>query len=373
MHFLQLILAVFISAIVFPSKAFSGTVRGIISSKSQIAINPDGETYSKGDKLCIFTAKNKKIECGKVVSIKTKYVVIKLPSKKNIKKIKKGMLVTPEAATDEQQDATTAEEQGVTTDEQPVATKRSPSPKLATPAPNNDKFSLWMGWSPAIISPSKFNSVGYYATPSETPVTKLWELDEPIAKTIAGAAIQAAFPVGGIAVVPGLRYRIFTPNRVDTDYTPNVLNPYVSSLTTATAMGFFTDIRYLNVPMGSMFGFFGTGGLDVEMSSLKFKATKKDDTGATPETTLASADSSITVLSLRTGAGLNFIPFKPFGASLGLNVIFPVAEFGKKFSGKVEATETKGLQEPGDNLKAAIAHQKNKFGLDAQLSVLLAF
>ena len=229
-----------------------------------------------------------------------------------------------------------------------------------------------MGWSPAVASPTTFNSVGYLASESETPTT-LWESDAPVAATMIGAALQVGFPVGSMAILPGFRYRMFVPNRVDTDYFPKRLNPYISSLTTATAIGLYTDLRYANVQMGPTFGFFGTGGLDIEMSSLSFKSTKKDDTGAAPETPMASAESSVTVVSLRAGGGFNLIPFKPFGASLGLNLILPVAEFGKKFSGTIEQTETKGLADPGDDLKAAIGHKKNKFGLDAQLSILLAF
>ncbi len=317
------------------------------SSKSQVTVDPEDETYKKGDELCIFTSKNRKIDCGTVTSVKNSSVIIKLTSKKNFKKIKKGMIVNPGAAAEAS--AETA------------------------PVTKKERISLWMGWSPVLSSPSTFNSVGYYATPSGLPITTLWEADEPVKTTLLGATIQAGFPIGSMALIPGFRYRMFVPSRVDSDYSFKVLNPYVSSLTTATAIALYTDLRYVNIAMGSMFSFFGTGGLDIEMSSLSFKSKKKDDTGATQETPIASAKSSVTVVSLRTGAGFNFLPFKPFGASLGFNLILPVAEFGKKFSGNIEQNETQGMQDPGGNLKAAIGHQKNKFGLDAQLSILLAF
>ncbi len=333
-------------------------MKEVTSNKSQVTIDPGDETYKKGDELCIFTSKNKKVDCGTVTTVKSSSVVIKLPSKKNIKKIKKGMIVNPGTETEDATETTTG----------------ANSSKIATtPVTRKERFSLWMGWSPVLSSPSTFNSVGYYATPSGSPITKLWEADEPVNTTLIGATLQAGFPFGSMAVIPGFRYRMFIPSRVDTDYTFKVLNPYVSSLTTANAIGLFTDLRYVNIPMGSMFGFFGTGGLDIEMSSLSFKSKKKDDTGATQETPIASAKSSVTVVSLRTGGGFNLVPFKPFGASLGINLILPVAEFGKKFSGNIEQNETQGLQDPGGNLKAAIGHQKNKFGLDAQLSILLAF
>ncbi len=318
-----------------------------------MTVDPDGETYKKGDELCIYTSKNKKIDCGTVTVVKSTSVIVKLPTKKNIKKIKKGMLVNP--ATDE---AATA------------AGGAKPGALAATP--KKERFNLWMGWSPTLMSPSTFNSVGYVAPTTETPLT-LWEADEAVAKTMIGAALQVGFPIGPVALLPGFRYRMFVPSRVDTDYFPKKLNPFVSSLTTATTIGLFTDVRYLNIPMGTAFAMFATGGLDIEMSSLSFKSTKKDDTGATAESPMASAESSVTVISLRAGGGFNLIPFRPFGASLGINLLLPVAEFGKKFSGSIEQTETKGIVEPGNDLKAAIGHKKNKFGLDAQLSILLAF
>ncbi len=357
MHFFLTTIAVLSVSILFSSQAFSGTVKAVSRNKSQVTVDPDGETYKKGDELCIYTLKNIKVECGTVTNVKSTSVVIKLPSKKNMKKIKKGMIVNPEGDTAEQ----------------PATTAGSTSKTGTSPASPKERFSLWMGWSPAVMSPSTFNSVGYYATPTGTPVTTLWEPDGPVASTLVGGAIQGAFPVGGMAIIPGFRYRTFVPNRVDTDYVNKILNPFVSSLTTATAIGLFTDLRYLNVPMGSTFSFFSTGGLDIDMSSLSFKATKKYDTGATEDSSVASAKSSLTVVSLRAGGGFNLIPFKPFGASFGINIILPVVEFGKKFSGTIEETETKGLTDPEGNLKAAIDHKKNKFGLDAQLSILLAF
>jgi hypothetical protein len=352
LNFLFAALAATIGLILISVPAFAGTVKEISSAKSQVTVELDEDAYKKGDELCIYNSKNKKIECGTVTIVRSTSVVVKLPSKKNIKKIKKGMQVSAEGASDKKSTATTK------------TTTRS--------AQNKDGFSLKLGWSPAIVSPSTFNSVGYLAPTSETPAT-LWEADEPVTETLLGAAMQVSFPVGSLAVMPGLRFRKFVPSRVDTNYFPKRLNPFVSSLTTGTAIGLFTDLRFLNGGVGSAFGYYASGGLDIEMSSLVFKSTKKDDSGGTPESNMASAESSLTVISLRGGVGLNLLPFKPFGATLGINLLLPLAEFGKKFSGSIEGAETKGLADPGGDLKTALGHKKNKFGADAQMSVLLAF
>jgi len=344
-------LIAFFSSSIFSSYAFSSTVRNVNSSKSLVTINLNGNTYKNGDELCFYTAKDSKIECGSVTGVRSKTATIKLTSKKNIRKIRRGMKV--KLATD--------------SENKPTSTANT-----TTAAKKKEGFSLWMSWSPAIMSPSIFNSVGYLAPPTETPTT-LWDADAAVTSSLLGAAIQTGFPVGSLSIMPGFRYRMFVPSRVDTDYFPKRLNPFVSSVTTGSALGLFTDLRFLNVTMGSWFSFFSTGGLDIEMSSLNFKSTKKDDTGATPESAIASAKSSLTVISLRTGAGLNIIPFRPFGASLGFNLILPVTEVGKKFSGSIEDTETKGLADPGGDLKTAIGHKKNKFAADAHFSLLFVF
>jgi hypothetical protein len=351
-NFLSALLIAAIGLIIVSVPALAGTVKEISSAKSQVTVELDDDTYNKGEEVCFYTSKNKKIECGTVTIVRSTSVVVKLPSKKNIKRIKKGMQARADGASDKKSTAST---------------------KNATPsAQKKEGFSLKLGWSPALVSPSTFNSVGYLAPTSETPAT-LWEADEPVTATLAGAAMQVSFPVGSLALMPGLRFRKFVPSRVDTDYFPKRLNPFVSSLTTATAIGLFTDLRFLNGGVGSAFGYYASGGLDIEMSSLIFKSTKKDDSGGTPESNMASAESSLTVISLRVGGGLNLIPFKPFGATLGINLLLPLAEFGKKFSGSIEGTETKGLADPGGDLKTEIGHKKNKFGADAQMSVLLAF
>lgn len=333
-----------IIALIWPGKATdAGVVKDINANKGQIVVALKNEVAENGDSICVYSAKNKKISCGSVVRVSDDSAYVKFFSKKDLKKIKKGFRTAVIGG----------------------------GSAVADTSGKSSGFKLWAGYMPAIMTPAVYNNLGYSA-PSEGTST-LWEPDSAVTSALFGVGLQGSFAVGRIALIPGLRYRIFDTKNVDDDYNPGRTNPYVSTTTSSTAIGLFTDARLFEKSVGSMLAFYAVSGVDIDMSTVTIKSEKKDDTGATAEASVASATSNLTVISLRAGGGFNLIPYKPFGVSAGINFLLPLLELGKKFAGSLEENESRGLAEPGEDFKDKLGHKKNGFGLDVQLSVLLAF
>jgi hypothetical protein len=339
------LLAVSLLLTLWSAAASAASVKGVSSKKGQVSVSLDGMKTTKGAVLCIFSGK-KKIDCGSVVSIKAGVAYVSVENKKNLKRIKKGMTVTPESG-----------------DSAATADKGSSS-----------STKIWLSWAPGIVTPAVYNMIGYTAPEAEGASESLWESDGVASQTLMGFGLQVGIPVGRMAIVPGLRYRTFGANQVDADYIyKKAGDPYVETITAATALGVFADFAFLSIPFGSVMDLYGTGGLDIDMSTVTVKAEKLHGTDPAQTGPIASATSNLTVVSLRVGGGLNLIPVKPFGISAGLNILVPLVELGKKFSGSLEENEGRGVPEPGEDLKTKLGHKKNGFGLDVQASVLLAF
>lgn len=321
----------------------AGTVKDINSGKSLIVVDLDGDKTTKGESICVYSTKNKKIDCGTVFRVKGSSAYVKFTSKKGLKKIKKGFRTAV------------------------VGEESSPSA-----SDKNSGFKLWLSYTPGIATPAVYQNLGYAAPTSEPPET-LWEPDGKVTSSLIGFGLQASIAVGPISVIPGFRYRLYSPNNVDANYSIGRGNPYVSTTTSATAFGFFADGILFDKAIGKTSSIYAGTGLDVDMSTVTIKAEKKDDTGANLEGSVATATSNLTVISLRAGGGYNLVPAKPFGISAGVNILLPLVELGKKFAGSLEENESRGLAEPGADLREQLGHKKNGFGLDAHLSVLLEF
>ena len=173
--------------------------------------------------------------------------------------------------------------------------------------------------------------------------------------------LEAGIPLGSFSLDPGLRYRRFTAAVVDADYIPQRQNPYVSTEETASALGLFVDFQYFRLPFFGASGLNLTTGLDVDNSTVTLKAaTKSDDATVQASGVTASADSKLTVISLRLGAGVDLLFAKVFGVTAGLTVMVPMTEVGKKFSGSLtDADSSRVPADSGKDLQAALDHKKN--------------
>ena len=342
-----------------PRRNFHQTVAGTVKSVSKKLVTvelDEEETHAKDDELCFFTKKGKQVACGTVtkVSKSAATITVKVESLKDAKKVRPGMGVGAEG---EAPEAAATAGKGAKT-EKAYKGKKSP-------------FRIWGFLNPAIASPAVFKKVSYLA-PETEPAETLWSADEDVKSTLIGFGLQVGIPMGAFSLNPGFRYRSFTGSVVDADYVPQRASPYASVEQSATALGFFLDFQYYRMPIGSIMWLNMTSGIDADMSTVNVKATKVDDT-TDEESSIVDATSKLTLLSLRVGAGLDFLFTKSFGAQFGLNLLVPLAEFGKSFSGSFADDEGRGLADPGADLETALAHKKGGIGIDATLGLVIAF
>lgn len=337
-------------ALLVNNTAFGATVKKVNSKKGLVLldIGPD-ESLEVDSQVCIFNENDKKIDCGTVTKIKGKTATVKMKSKKKLKKIKPDMAArVPDAESGE------AEE----------SSSKSAAGKMP--------MGLLGRYIYTIAAPSSFKKNGYVVPSSKAPST-LWKDEGVVSSSALGFSLAYAIPVSKYSLIPGFRYRSLASAEVLSDYANDRRDPYVSSLTTASNIGLFFDFQFLRTALGPIAFFNMSSGLDIDASTVTFKAEKLDDTGATPKSPLASATSKLTVLSLRISGGLDLMFGKTFGVSTGLNVLLPLAAFGAQFSPSIEDAEKKGVENPGDDIKKAVDHKKNGFGAEFYLGPSLYF
>lgn len=331
--------------------AEAGTVKSVSVKKKTMTVTlDDGEEYEKDTELCVFNDADKKIECGTVTRTKAGLAQVKFKSAKKLKRIKAGMTVrSPDAEA-----ATTASD----------GKAAAPSGKMP--------FRIWGAYSPALATPAVFNKIGYEA-PADAAPDSLWRADSKVATALFGFNLQVGIPLGTKSLNTGLRFRTFTPSLIDSDYIAQKENPYVRSEQKASAIGLWTEFQYLRIPMMTASSLWVASGLDIDMSTVTFTATKLDDSGATAETEIASADSKLTVASLRTTAGFDFVFAKPLGGFFGITLMIPLAEFGAAFKGNIADDEARGQADPGEDLKTQLGHKKNSVAYEVSLGGMLSF
>lgn len=357
---MRLILAAAVAFSSFSGAASAATVKQVSSKKKLITAELDDEEVMEKDAaVCIFDDDGKKLGCGKVVKVKETTVTIKFETPKGMKKMKPGMTAkvgeeAPGAGGDETAEAT------------PKKGKNAKEPKV-----KKSPFRVWLSYSPALATPAVYNKLGYEAPSNETPDT-LWDDDKKTASTLFGVNLQVGIPLGAFSLNPGLRYRKFTPSVVDSDYIPQRENPYVSTEQTASATGVWVDFQFFRVPFSGASSFWIASGVDMDMSTVTLKATKKDDSGATPSSEIAKADSKLTVISLRVGAAADIVFAKVFGVSIGTTIMVPLSETAK-FSGDLSENESRGQADAGDDLKESLGHKKNSAAYELSLGGVLAF
>lgn len=356
---MRFILAAAVALTSVAGVASAATVKQVSSKKKLITAELDDEEVMEKDAVvCIFNDDDKKLGCGKVVKVKDSTVTIKFETPKGMKKMKPGMTAklgeVPAADGEESAEAT------------PKKGKNAKEPRV-----KNSPFRVWVSYSPALATPAVYNKLGYEAPSNETPDT-LWDDDKKTASTLFGVNLQVGIPLGAFSLNPGFRYRKFTPSVVDSDYIPQRENPYVSTEQTASATGVWVDFQFFRIPFSGASSFWMSSGVDMDMSTVTLKATKKDDSGQTPSSEIAKADSKLTVISLRVGAAADIVFAKVFGVSIGTTIMVPLSETAK-FSGDLSEGEARGQADAGDDLKESLGHKKNSAAYEISLGGVLAF
>ena len=341
-------------------------VKKLNVKKLQVLVELDSaEEFQQGSSVCIFDKGGKKIDCGSVAKVKGTQALVKFTNKSKFKRLKPGMKVTS-SGDDGDQDPSKSDggkSDGDDSGENP-AEKTSNSKK--TPK------RLWLSWTPFLASPTTFAKLAYKAPTTSTPTT-LWDGTKKTTSSLFSFGASGGFPVGSGSLTAGVRYTKYSDNQIDSDYVQQA-NPYARTLVAAT--GFGLDIGYqfyrvnLSPALSAAFG----SSLDIDQSSVSVTATKKDDTGANPDSTIAKASSKLTVISLRLDASLDYMFSKVAGVNAGLALLLPAASSGATFSSNFGDGESRGLEtDPQTDMKAALNHKKGGIAAGLVLGLLFAF
>jgi hypothetical protein len=355
--------------------ALAGTVKS--KKKDSVIVEmDDGEAVEKDGGVCFFGDGDKKVGCGVVTKVKGLKALVKVTNKKALKKITEGMSAKPgDAPADAGADTAASEGEPAAKGAKGKSKGRKGGDAETKEAKSSKKvpFRVWAGYTPGIATPATYNKIQYEATAA--PDTA-WKSEGAVNQALFGFSLQVGIPVGSMSFNPGFRYRTYRPSLIDTDLTPGTLVPYITTEQSATALALFFDFQLLRIPFGSSFGMNLTSGLDYDMSTVTLKSTVKTEDGAKSGDPFAKGTSKLNVVSLRAGAGFDLLFLKSFGAFFNLNLLIPLVELGKSFSGGFEgdpAQAPKLANDPSDDMKAALGHKKNGLGIDVVLGAMLAF
>jgi hypothetical protein len=340
--------------------AEAATVKSINKKKGTVVVEDVSEEdgFAADSTVCVYNSKGKKVGCGKVLKVKKDLAQVKFKSKKTLAKIKSGMEVRlKDGAT------ATASSGGAAEGEATVSTsykgKKSP-------------FRIWASYSPALATPSVYNKLAYVRPDTTSPET-IWESNEVGSTSFLAFNFEFGIPIGSFSLNPGFRYRSFTDSQIDADYSKTNRDLFVRTEQSATALGVWMDFQYFRVPFTPSLALSLTSGLDVDISTVKFVATGKDDSGTQEDVKIANATSNMTLASLRLGAGIDFMFVKSFGAHLGTTVMIPVFEVSKGFSGSAEDSNAAEMEDPKADLEKQLGHKKNSVAYELSVGLVLAF
>lgn len=360
-------------AMLISSGAWGATITAISKKKALIKIDEGTSAgFNKAVKACIYDEADKKLACGKVTKAKAKIAFIKV-SKKVLKKLAKGNIV--KVATGADAKGGKGEEDGT-----------NPTQDSSGIVPHRTNFHV--AAVPGFVAPASYNKLTY-KPPFDADGTKqdsfntLWQSEGASSMSLFGVQIAGEFAIGqSNSISVGLRYATYREFVAQADYDTSDLEQYVETTETATAIGLFTDFTYYEIPFTNSFFWRNSVGLDIDMSTVTFKATHKsqdgDDEGsdtATPLGDIFTATSKLTVVSLRLGTNLNWTVFEPIGIVVGPQILIPITTFGANFSAKVtdpHATENSAYDGETD-LKEALGHKKASFGVQMLLAAYVAF
>jgi len=348
--YLRLILLIFITA-----PCFGASVTKKLNKRRIVKIDEGADSgFTKGVRVCFYTANGRRAACGKVVKSKETLSYVRISKTKFFKRIKTGF----EARLYQKSSNT-----GATNEVAGGGAHR-----------NNVKI----GYLFTAMSPTTYNNVLYDApaSTSATGLDSLWKKDIAVSGSLIGFYGEGEFAVGDtFAVAIGLRYVSNSATNAVSDYNLSVSSKFVESSQTGTALGFYSDFTFLDIAMTPSFFWRMSSGLDFDQSTVEFKADQKTDAGES--TPIATYKSSITTASLRLGTNFNLLAIGPMGFILGANILVPLAEFGKSTTADVTDSQASqlsvGTEGANDDLANIIDHKKGSVGAQIYLSTYLSF
>ena len=335
----------------------AGTVKKVSMEKKSVIVELEGEESAEiGDKICFFDGDNKKIVCAKVKKVKGKKVTVGVKSEKKLEKITVGSKATPKASTSVA-----------------AGTESSESPPESDKSPGKMPKKIIGFYSLGLITTANYQKIYYAAPEVETGAKTLWSTNGSGNRSLFGFGGQIALPIKKISINPGFRYRIFSPSPIQSDYKLKQENPYVETTVSASEIGLFADVQLLRKSLGKKLAINGGAGLDIAISSVTMSSKLKNDVDKSKEKDLASAKSSLNVISLRLGGSLDANLVGRFGLTSGVTLFVPLLSTGGTPSGTFADDEAKGVANPGADIKEQLGHKKSSFGAEINLGGFLSF
>ena len=334
----------------------AGTVKKVNTEKKSVIVELEGEESADiGDKICFFDGDNKKIVCAKVKKVNGKKVIVGLKSAKKLEKITEGSRATPKGSTS----GSISSEGGESSSENDKKSGKMPKKIIGF-------------YSIGLITTANYQKIYYTAPEVENAAKTLWSTNGSGNQSFLGFGGQIAIPIKKISINPGFRYRIFSPSPIQSDYKLKQDNPYVETTTSASEIGLFADVQLLRKSLGKKLALNGGAGLDIAMSSVTMSAKLKNDVDKSKEKDLATAKSSLNVISLRLGGGLDFLLGGGFGLTSGVTLFVPLLSTGGTPSGNFADQEGRGVADPGADIKEQLGHKKSSFGAEINIGGFLS-
>lgn len=336
----------------FFQNTYSASVVAVSKAKALIKLNGGtNEGLAKGTKVCIVDANNKNVACGKIVKESADVSYLRV-SKKQLKKIQKGMI------------ATITEKKNLTKGTLATATDHRRHVKL--------------GYLFTVLTPSTFKKV-FFLAPEDKGTEALETTWQTASQGVLPVGAYMEFDLGigeAMSMAFGLRYRSLSKAVVDSNYVAieEFNNAYVSTTHNYSAFGVYFDFGFLRISNDTnSVALSITTGLDIDISNLSIQALREDE-----ETEVATYQASMTTTSLRFGFGLDLFPSGPFGIYGGLNAMVPLA--GKASVSKAEVlsdeitTARVGSEdEQIEDFTKAIDFKKSSVAFESVLSAYFAF
>ena len=358
----KLVNVAIMGAVLLGSSSLSAaSIKALSKAKSLVQIDEGSDSgLKKGTEVCFGDKKTKTNPCGTVTGLKKNTAVVKLSNESDFGKLKKGMQANYEAS------SVKIADEGATN---------------SGPLAGAHRRNIELMQITTLMHAFTANKLGYSAPPAAASGTtsSLWNATGTPDYSIIGFGLKGEFPIGKkFSVSVGGRMAMIRGfSSIDSYYntgTTAVSPEYVETSQTFSSMGLWSDFFFLDLALGSKFILRAGAGLDLDMSTVAFSATQKDERAAqATQGEFAKAESSLKTVSLRIPLAAHLF-LKPIGLSLSPVVAVPLMASA---SSTASSTDTNSSRLNGanaaDDLKTSLGHKKNSFAFMLQAGAYWAF
>jgi hypothetical protein len=263
--------------------------------------------------------------------------------------------------------------------------ERKLTPELGAPGGGSAGGArMWALYNPAIITPVSYNRLVYADNEPQDLRGTLWSPKETIEEGYFSFGMQVSIPLSkSLSLLPGFRYRVMSAFEGESNYDEATIfeendeggfrqqQVFSSISQKASSLGFWLDVEYLRLKFGKDASLFLTGGADLDLSTLDFRAIRVDEGEELPTTVLAEGTSETTIFSLRTGVGFDYLVYNSFGLHTGINMLIPIYATDPTFEGEVNDFNTEFLEtDPQEDLQSQLGHGKSSFGIEITFGIV---